>query len=122
VRPRDHTRSDATLLTTGALVGAVVGSGVASLGDASSQPAWGLGVTGALLGMIATEAAVRPSPGGRRILSSRGEHWSANDGEGPDVAAHEVNPRRMQITFDPVGAAFAATSRIGTFSVLRVSF
>ncbi|MFL5560546.1 MAG: hypothetical protein ACJ79K_03640 [Gemmatimonadaceae bacterium] len=122
VRPRDHTASDGALLMTGAGVGAVVGGGVASLGDASSQPAWGLAVTGALLGMIATEAAVRPLPGGRRILSSRGDQRSARGADDSSATAHGASERRMKITIDPIGVAFAATSRIGTFSVLRVSF
>jgi len=114
VRTRDHTISEATLLWTGAGVGAFVGGGVASVGNASPQPAWALAVGGALLGTIATEAAVRPRPGGRGILSSRS---APERGAGSDESA-----RRMQITFDPIGAVFAATSRVGTFSVLRVSF
>jgi hypothetical protein len=122
VRPRDHTTSEAALLATGAGLGAVVGGGVASLGDASAQPAWGLGVGGALLGLIATEAAIRPSPGGRRILSGRGEQRSASAAEIDRAPARDANARRMQITFDPVGAVFAATGRMGTFSVMRVSF
>lgn len=122
VRPRDHTESESTLLWTGAGVGAFVGGGVASIGNASAQPAWALAVGGALLGTIATEAAVRPRPGGRGILSSRsaprrGDALAAESG-----AAGEGSVRRMQITFDPIGAVFAATSRVGTFSVLRVSF
>lgn len=122
VRPRDHTASDGALLLTGAGVGAVVGGGVASLGNASSQPAWGLAVTGALLGMIATEAAVRPMPAGRRILSSRDDQRSVSSTHADGATAHEAHDRRMKITIDPIGVAFAATSRIGTFSVMRVSF
>ena len=122
VRPRDHTTSDAALLTTGAVLGAVVGGGVANLGDASAQPGWGLAVGGAVLGLIATEAAVRPTPGGRRILSSRGEQRRASASDVDHADADERSARRMKITFDPIGAAFAATGRIGTFSVLRVSF
>jgi hypothetical protein len=122
VRPRDHTTSEAALLTTGAVLGAVVGGGVAQLGDASTQPAWGLAVGGALLATIATEAAVRPAPGGKRILSSRGEQRSASTANDDRAPARDASARRMQITFDPIGAAFAATGRIGTFSVLRVSF
>ena len=122
VRPRDHTTSEAALLVTGVGLGAVVGGGVASLGDASAQPAWGLAVGGAVLGLIATEAAIRPAPGGRRILSQRGDERSASAVEIDDAAAREARTRRMQITFDAIGAAFAATGRIGTFSVMRVSF
>ena len=114
VRPRDHTSSEATLLWTGAGVGAFLGGGVASLGDASAQPAWALAVGGALLGTVATEAAIRPRAAGRRILSDRSETQSAE--------LREPAARRTQITFDPVGAVFAATSKVGTFSVLRVSF
>lgn len=114
VRPRDHTSSEATLLWTGAVVGASLGGGVASLGDASAQPAFALAVGGALLGTVATEAAIRPRAAGRRILSGRSETQSAE--------LHEPAARRTQITFDPVGAVFAATSKVGTFSVLRVSF
>ena len=131
VRPRDHTASEATLLWTGAGVGAFVGGGVASIGNATPQSGWGLAVAGALLGAIATEAAVHPRPGGRRVLSSRSVESSvgasvgalATERDSADVSiAREVNPRRAQITFDPIGAVFAATSRVGTFSVLRVSF
>lgn len=114
VRPRDHTSSEATLLWTGAGVGAFLGGGVAALGDASTQPAWALAVGGALLGTVATEAAIRPRAAGRRILSDRSETQSAE--------LREPAARRTQITFDPVGAVFAATSKVGTFSVLRVSF
>ena len=123
VRPRDHTTSEATLLWTGAGVGAFVGGGVASLGNATAQGGFGLAVAGAILGAAATEAAVHPRPGGRRILSSRagGIGVVGTDAESAGIA-REINPRRTQITFDPVGAVFAATSRRGTFSVLRVSF
>ena len=122
VRPRDHTASEATLLWTGAGVGAVVGGGVASLGNASARPAWALAVSGALLGTIATEAAVRPRAGGRRILSSRSAPGHEDAPKVERDAAGDESARRMQITFDPIGAVFAATSRLGTFSVLRVSF
>jgi hypothetical protein len=122
VRPRDHTRSEATLLWTGAGVGAFVGGGVAAIGDARLQPAWALAVTGALIGTMATEAAVHPRPGGRRILSDRRGDQSAALESGDVEIAREAKPRRTQITFDPIGAVFAATSRVGTFSVLRVSF
>lgn len=123
VRPRDHTTSEATLLWTGAFVGLSVGGGVAVIGNARPQPAWALGVAGALIGAMATEAAVRPRPGGRRILSGRGgvQPAALEPGAGHDIA-REAKPRRAQITFDPVGAVFAATSRVGRFSVLRVSF
>ncbi|HET8950839.1 MAG TPA: hypothetical protein VFN44_10020 [Solirubrobacteraceae bacterium] len=114
VRPRDHTSSESTLLWTGAGVGAFLGGGVAALGDASAQPAWALAVGGALLGTVATEAAIRPRAAGRRVLSDRSETQSAE--------LREPAARRTQITFDPVGAVFAATSKVGTFSVLRVSF
>ena len=123
VRPRDHTRSEATLLLTGASVGAAVGGGVGALGSASAQPTWALAVAGALLGTVATEAAVHPRPGGRRVLSSRTRATRNVALEPDEVApAHEINPRRTQITFDPIGAVFAVTSRVGTFSVVRVSF
>jgi hypothetical protein len=121
-RPRDHTSSDATLLWTGAGVGAFLGGGVAALGDASAQPAFALAVGGALLGTIATEAAIRPRAAGRRILSGRSETQSAEMLDGTGTVAREPAARRTQITFDPIGAVFAATSKVGTFSVLRVSF
>jgi hypothetical protein len=122
VRPRDHTTSEATLLWVGAGVGAFVGGGVAAIGNARAQPAWGLAVAGALIGTIATEAAVHPKPGGRRILSDRAAVQSASLDASDDEIAREAKSRRAQITFDPIGAAFAAMSRVGTFSVLRVSF
>lgn len=122
VRPRDHTSSEATLLWTGASVGASLGGGVAALGNASLRPAWALAVGGALLGTAATEAAIRPRPAGRRVLSSRSSSWSAGTLDESGAPAHEPDVRRMQITFDPIGAVFAATSKVGTFSVLRVVF
>ena len=122
VRPRDHTSSEATLLWTGAGVGAFLGGGVASLGDASARPAFALAVGGALLGTVATEAAIRPRPAGRRVLSGREETQSAETLDEPGTVTHEPVARRTQITFDPIGAVFAATSKLGTFSVLRVSF
>ena len=122
VRPRDHTSSEATLLWTGAGVGAFLGGGVASLGDASARPAWGLAVGGALLGTIATEAAIRPRAAGRRVLSGGPDTQSAERVDGAGAVAREPAARRTQITFDPMGAVFAATSKVGRFSVLRVSF
>jgi hypothetical protein len=122
VRPRDHTSSEATLLWTGASVGASLGGGVAALGNASLRPAWALAVGGALLGTAATEAAIRPRPAGRRVLSSRSSSWSAETLDESGAPAHEPGVQRMQITFDPIGAVFAATSTVGTFSVLRVVF
>lgn len=123
VRPRDHTRSEATLLWTGAAVGAFVGGGIASIAKSSARPAAALTVGGALLGTIATELAISPQPAGRRALSLRGAggrrtERSVTDGD----IARESRPRRAQITFDPIGAVFAATSRRGTFSVVRASF
>ncbi len=122
VRPRDHTSSEATVLWTGAAVGAFLGGGVARLGDASVQPAWALAVGGALLGTLATEAAIRPRAAGRRVLSGGPRTPGAALLDGSSAGAHEPAARRMQVTFDPVGAAFAATSKVGTFSVVRASF
>lgn len=122
VRPRDHTNSEATLLWTGVGVGASVGSGVGVLGNATAQANFALGVTGALLGLVATEAAIHPRPGGRGILSSRSSDAGVDTATTESGVAHEATARRMQVTFDPLGAVFAATSRVGTFSVMRVSF
>ena len=123
VRPRDHTRSEATLLSTGAVVGAFVGGGVARVASASARPVAALTAGGALLGTIATELAIRPRAAGRRALSLRqtdGRQAERSVAD-PDIA-REARPRRTQITFDPIGAVFAATSRGGTFSVVRASF
>ncbi len=123
VRPRDHTTSEATLLSTGAAVGAFIGGGFASIARAGARPAAALVVGGAVLATIATEAAIRPRLGGRRVLSlQRADGRQAERAAFGGDIAREKNPRRAQITFDPIGAVFAATSRRGTFSVVRASF
>jgi hypothetical protein len=102
VRPRDHTSSEATLLWTGAGVGAFLGGGVASLGDASAQPAWALAVGGAMLGTIATEAAIRPRAAGRRVLSG-----------GPDTQSAELEDGSSAIEREPAARAAAAPRSAG---------
>lgn len=116
VRPRDHTRSEGALLWTGATAGALVGAGVAAAGDAGARTTWMIGTTGALLGVLATEAVLRPAPGGHGIFS--GEEGRAGRVSGVTGA----RTSRVEVTLDPIGAAFAARARRGTFSVMRVSF
>lgn len=115
VRPRDHTRSDGALLWTGATAGALVGLGVGAGGEASSRTTWGLATGGALLGVIATEAVLRPAIGGSRGTLAAGAR--AADGR-----VSRVTGGRMQLSIDPLGAVFAATGQRGRFSVMRVSF
>ena len=115
VRPRDHTRSDGALLWTGATAGALVGLGVAAGGDASAQTTWGMATGGALLGMVATEAVLRPAVGGSRGTLAAGARAM-------DAGVSRVTGGRATVTFDPLGAVFAATGQRGRFSVMRVSF
>ncbi|HEX2777855.1 MAG TPA: hypothetical protein VHM30_00035 [Gemmatimonadaceae bacterium] len=116
VRPRDHTRSEGTLLWTGASAGALVGAGVAAAGDAGARTTWMIGTTGALLGVLATEAVLRPAPGGHGIFSGE----DARTGRVSSVTGARTS--RVDVKIDPIGAAFAARARHGTFSVMRVSF
>jgi hypothetical protein len=116
VRPRDHSRSEGTLLWTGATAGALVGAGVAAAGDASGRTTWIIGTSGALLGLVATEAAIRPAPGGWNLLGGS---------RAADAGVSRVTGRRasrVDVQVDPIGAVFAARSKRGRFPVMRVSF
>lgn len=115
VRPRDHTRSDGALLWTGATAGALVGLGVAAGGDASPRTTWGLATGGALLGVVATEAVLRPAIGGSRGTLAAGVRAA-------DAGVSRITGDRVQVTIDPLGAVFAAAGQRGRFSVMRVSF
>ena len=106
-RPYDHTRSEALLLSSGISAGALIGGGLAAGAKASSQTAWGLGVAGAILGAAATEGFFRSSP---RSLGYR----SPVRGQG--------GTRRVGVSVNPMGLAFAAGRRPGRFSIVHVTF
>lgn len=62
VRHRDRTTADGGLIRLGTLAGGLMGAGVAALGEAEAQPTLGLAAAGGLLGLLGTEALLRPAP------------------------------------------------------------
>ena len=106
-KPYDHTRSEAALLLSGISAGALIGGGLAAAAQASPETAYGLGVGGAILGAAATEGFFRSSP---RSLGYR----SPARGQG--------GTRRVGVSVNPMGLAFAAGRRPGRFSIVRVTF
>ncbi|HMS04038.1 MAG TPA: hypothetical protein PKE51_13735, partial [Gemmatimonadaceae bacterium] len=62
VRHRDRTSADGGLIRLGTLAGGLMGAGVAALGEAEAQPTLGLAAAGGLLGLLGTEALLRPAP------------------------------------------------------------
>jgi hypothetical protein len=106
-RPYDHTRSEAWLLASGMGAGALIGGGLAAGSSASEQTAYSMGVAGAILGAVATEGFFRSSP---RSLGYRSPVRS------------EGGTRRVGVSVNPMGLAFAAGRRPGRFSIVRVTF
>jgi hypothetical protein len=106
-KPYDHTRSEAALLGTGMGAGALIGGGLSAAGNASSRTAFSLGVGGAILGAVATEAFFRSNPKSVTLRTS---------------ARPEGGEKRVGVSFNPVGLAFAAGRRPGRFSIVHVTF
>ena len=106
-RPYDHTRSEATLIGTGIGAGALIGGGLAAAAKASAQTAYGLAVGGAILGAAATEGFFRSNAHSLAMRAPMG----TKRGE-----------RRVAVSVDPMGLAFAASRRPGRFSIVRVTF
>jgi hypothetical protein len=106
-KPYDHTRSEATLLFTGMTAGGLIGGGVAAAGKANPQTTVGLLVGGGILGLAATEGFFRSSG---HSLSLR------------TPIQTETGERRVGVSVNPMGLAFAAGRRPGRFSIMRVTF
>ena len=106
-KPYDHTRSESTLLFGGMVAGALVGGGVSAAASAPNQMSFALGTGGAIIGAVATEAFLRSSP---RSVALRGPIQT------------EGGERRVGVSLNPMGLAFAAGRRPGRFSIVRVTF
>jgi hypothetical protein len=106
-KPYDHTRSEATLLFTGMTAGGLIGGGVAAAGKASSQTTFGLLVGGGILGAAATEGFFRSSGHSLALRTP---------------IQTETGERRVGVSVNPMGLAFAAGRRPGRFSIVRVTF
>ena len=103
VRPFDHTRGEAVMVSSGAGAGALMGIGLGVLlsGDAkrNSAPTVAFGTLGAITGAWLTERYVQPrADAGRRV----------------DVGS------RLQV--NPFGAVAAATRTPGAHSIVRFTF
>ena len=99
VRRADHSTGEATLVTLGAVAGALMGGGVYVLADRDTKhDALGLGLAtvGAVGGVLATERAFPPEADAGRVAS------------------------RMH--FNPAGALLAASGVRGTFPIARITF
>jgi hypothetical protein len=99
VRRYDHSRTEAGRLALGTGAGALMGAGIATLTDTSdpdSQLIFGAAAVGGLLGMIATERYVDPSP--------------------------DAGRRRFRVTFNPAGIAGLAARTPGNHSLITVRF
>jgi hypothetical protein len=99
VRRYDHSRTEAGRLALGTGAGALMGAGIATLTDTSdpdSQLIFGAAAVGGLLGMIATERYVDPSP--------------------------DAGRRRFRVTFNPASIAALAARTPGNYSLINVRF
>jgi len=60
VRKADRTSADGTLAQLGALAGALMGGGIATLAETGSQGALGFTSAGGILGLLAADAIIKP--------------------------------------------------------------
>lgn len=61
VRHRDRTAADGTLAQLGAVAGALMGAGVAAMGDATGQVTLGMASVGGLIGLAAADNIIAPA-------------------------------------------------------------
>lgn len=99
VRRFDHSRADGGGVTLGFVAGGVMGAGIAALtnpSDPNRNLVSGLAAAGGLLGIIASERYLDPSP--------------------------DAGRPRFHVTFNPASAALAAARVPGNHSLLDVRF
>jgi hypothetical protein len=115
VKPFDYTRSEARLLTTGAVAGGLLGLAVTSDGDGRSAT---VGATvGATLGMAVTHHFAKPRSVRRGdVMRSALRSDVASPGEPGGRATG------LAWQFDPTALALAATRQPGRHSVLSLTF
>jgi energy-converting hydrogenase Eha subunit C len=99
VRKFDHSRADGLRVTLGALAGGLMGAGIASLtnpSDPNRRLVSGMATAGGLIGVIATERYLDPSP--------------------------DAGRRGMRLTVNPMSIFFVAAHTPGNHSLLNVRF
>jgi hypothetical protein len=99
VRRYDHDRDEATRLSLGTAAGALIGAGIAAIGESSrNNPhvVGGLAVAGGLTGMIVTEKYLRPN--------------------------RDAGRPRIRVTFNPASIPLLAARTPGNHSLLDVRF
>jgi hypothetical protein len=62
VRKRDRTSADGGLIRLGTLAGGLMGAGLAAMAESDRQPALAMSAVGGLLGLMGTEAILKPAP------------------------------------------------------------
>jgi len=99
VRKFDHSRADGLRVTLGTLAGGLMGAGIASLtnpSDPNRRLVSGMATAGGLIGVIATERYLDPSP--------------------------DAGRRGMRLTVNPMSIFFVAAHTPGNHSLLNVRF
>ena len=61
VRKADRTSADGTLVQLGALAGALMGGGIATMTEANSQGALAMASAGGILGLLAADGIIKPA-------------------------------------------------------------
>lgn len=109
VRPYNHSTADVTMMWLGTFAGALLGTGLLVLADASDpQVVLGLVTTGAVLGAIAAHNFVRPTVAGQRGASkiTRPSGWLRN----------------AEVEFAPASLALTAAGVHGNHPLLSIRF
>jgi hypothetical protein len=99
VRRFDHSRADGGRVSFGAVAGGLMGAGVAALtntNDPNRRLVSGMAAAGGLIGIIATERYLDPSP--------------------------DAGRKGMRLTFNPMSIFFVAAHTPGNHSLLNVRF
>ena len=99
VQRYDHDRGEADRIALGTIAGALIGAGIAALGESTRENphvVGGLAVAGGLTGLIATEKYVRPN--------------------------RDAGRPRLRVTFNPASIPLLATRTPGNHSLLNVRF
>ena len=61
MRKADRTSADGTLVQLGALAGALMGGGIATMTEANSQGALAMASAGGILGLLAADGIIKPA-------------------------------------------------------------
>lgn len=99
VRRYDHTRAEADRIALGTGAGALMGAGIAALGESTRENPHvigGLTVAGGLAGLIVTERYLRPNP--------------------------DAGPPRLRVTFNPASIPLLFARTPGSHSLINVRF